>query len=95
VTFKPAREGLKEVEMMTKRKGGHMSERDQAIAFLRGLKAGDEGSVIYQAVIDHVLAALDDACPHCGRCRDEAKKTEAERACDHFLSGAPMRDFEG
>jgi hypothetical protein len=25
----------------------------------------------------------------------EAKKTEAERACDHFLSGAPMRDFEG
>ena len=25
----------------------------------------------------------------------EAKKTEAERALDHFLSGAPMRDFEG
>ena len=72
-----------------------MSTREHAIAFLRRLKAGDEGVPIYQDVIDHVLAALDSACPHCGRCRDEPKKTEAERACDHFLSGAPMRDFEG
>ena len=71
-----------------------MSTREHAVAFLRSLKAGDEGVTIYQDVIDHVLAALDAACPHCGRCRDELK-TEAERACEHFLAGKPMRDFEG
>lgn len=48
-----------------------------------------------RAAIGMALDALKDACPHCGRRSDEAKKTEAERALDHFLSGAPMRDFEG
>ena len=35
--------------------------RGRAIAFLRSLKAGNEGATIYQDVIDHVLAALDEA----------------------------------
>jgi hypothetical protein len=38
-----------------------MTTREQAIAFLRSLKAGDEGATIYQDVIDHVLAALTEA----------------------------------
>jgi hypothetical protein len=38
-----------------------MTTREQAIAFLRGLKAGDEGATIYQDVIDHVLAAFTEA----------------------------------
>ena len=38
-----------------------MSTREHAVAFLRRLKAGDEGVTIHQDVIDHVLAALDDA----------------------------------
>lgn len=40
-----------------------MTTRDQALAFLRGLKLGGYGvtMTIYQDVVDHVLAALDEA----------------------------------
>lgn len=38
-----------------------MSTRDDAIKFLRGLKLSYMGVTIYQDIIDHVLAALDDS----------------------------------
>ena len=38
---------------------------------------------------------LDDRMAQVQAERIQPKATEAERALDHFLSGAPMRDFEG
>ena len=53
-----------------------MTTRADAIAFLRALRAGDEGAVIYQDVIDHVLAALDAA--HEERIKSEHASAQRE-----------------
>lgn len=58
--------------------------------------------------LDRAMADLDrstdrakverpNPCPKCGAVVNpvQPKATEAERALEHFLSGAPMKDFEG
>ncbi|HEY6462235.1 MAG TPA: hypothetical protein VIY73_18840, partial [Polyangiaceae bacterium] len=63
-------------------------QRAQSIAFLRTLRAGDEGQTIYQGVIDDVLAELDAARAEVERSRAEAFE-EAARECDRAAVAIP------
>ena len=52
-------------------------KRNQSVAFLRSLKAGDEGVTIYQDVIDDVLDALDEARAEVERLRGAIERRVA------------------
>ena len=77
-----------------------MSTRDDAIKFLRGLKLSCMGVTIYQDIIDHVLAALDDSLSSERGARDAngilSRELEAARAeCEALRRERDRRTEDG
>jgi hypothetical protein len=69
-----------------------MTTRDQAIAFLRGVKDGRGPQTIYQDVIEHALAALDEATE---RVSGLEELLEAAATRNHCMYGPAVEHDRG